>query len=37
MFFGPDLGTRNVKNPFGPFKVSKYNQKTAELKKINVI
>jgi len=37
MFFGPDLGTRNAKNPFGPFKVPKYNQKTAELKKINVI
>jgi len=33
MFFGPYLGTRNTKNPFGPFKVPKCNQKTAKLKK----
>jgi len=33
MFFGLNLGTRNAKNPFGPFKVSKCNQKTAKLKK----
>jgi len=31
--FGPNLGSRNAKNPFGPFKVPKYNQKTAKLKK----
>jgi len=34
MFFGPDLGTRNAKNPFGPFKVPKCNKKTAKLKKL---
>jgi len=33
MFFGPNLGTRNAKNPFGPFKVLKCSQKTAKLKK----
>jgi len=33
MFFGPNLGTRNAKNPFEPFKVPKCNQKTAKLKK----
>ena len=33
MFFGPNLRTRNAKNPFGPFKVPKCNQKTAKLKK----
>jgi len=32
--FGPNLGTRNAKNLFGPFKVPKCNQKTAKLKKI---
>jgi len=32
-FFCPNLGTRNAKNPLGPFKVSKCNQKTAKLKK----
>jgi len=32
MFFGSNLGTRNAKNPFGPFKVPKCNQKTAKLK-----
>ena len=37
MFFGPNLGTRNAKIPFGPFKVLKCNQKTAKLKKIYVI
>jgi len=37
MFFGPNLGTRNAKNPIGPFKVPKCNQKTAKLKKINAI
>jgi len=26
--FGPNLGTRNAKNTFGPFKVPKCNQKT---------
>jgi len=26
-FFGPNLGTRNAKNPFGPLKVPKCNQK----------
>jgi len=31
--FGSNLGTKNAKNPFGPFKVPKCNQKTAELKK----
>jgi len=35
-FFGPDLGTRNAKNLFGPFKVPNSNQKTAKLKKIFV-
>jgi len=34
MFFGPNLGTRNAKNPFGPFKVPNSSQKTAKLKKI---
>jgi len=34
MCFGPNLGTRNAKNPFGPFKVLKCNQKTVKLKKI---
>jgi len=34
MFFGPNVGTRNTKNPFGPFKAPKCNKKTAELKKI---
>jgi len=33
MFFGPNLGTRNAKNLFGPFKVLKCNQKRAKLKK----
>jgi len=33
MFFGPNRGTRNAKNSFGPFKVPKCNQKTAKLKK----
>jgi len=33
MFFGPNLGTRNVQNLFGPLKVPKCNQKTAKLKK----
>jgi len=33
MFFGPNLGTRNAKNLFGPFKDLKFNQKTAKLKK----
>jgi len=37
MFFDPDLGIRNAKNPFGPFKVPKCNQKTAKLKKMYVI
>jgi len=32
MFFGPNLGTRNAENPFGPFKVPKCYQKTAKLK-----
>ena len=32
-FFGPNLGTRNAKNPFGPFKVPNSNQKVAKLKK----
>jgi len=32
-FFGPNLGTRNAENPFGPFKVPNSNQKTAKLKK----
>jgi len=32
-FFGPNLGTRNAKNSFGPFKVPNSNQKTAKLKK----
>jgi len=36
-FFGPNLGTRNAKNPFGPFKVSNSDQKTAKLKKNYVI
>ena len=34
MFFGRNLGTRNVKNRFGPFKVPKCNQKPAKLKQI---
>jgi len=34
MFFGPNLGTRNAKNPFVPFKDPNSNQKTAKLKKI---
>jgi len=33
MFFGLNLETRNAKNPFGPFKAPKCNQKTAKLKK----
>jgi len=33
MFFGPNFGTRNAKNPFELFKVPKCNQKTAKLKK----
>jgi len=33
MFFDPGLGTRNAKNPLGPFKAPKCNQKTAKLKK----
>ena len=36
MFFGPNLRTRNFKNPFGPFNVPKCNQNRAKLK-INVI
>ena len=32
-FFGPNIGTRNAKNPFGPFKVPKCDQKIAKLKK----
>jgi len=36
-FFGPNLGTRNAKNPFGPFKVPNSNQKTVKLKKLYVI
>jgi len=35
--FGPNRGTRNAKNPFGPFKVPNSNQKTAKLKKKIVI
>jgi len=37
MFFGLNLGTRNAKNPFGPFKVPKCIQETAKLKKMYVI
>jgi len=37
MFFSPNLGGRNAKNPFGPFKVPQCKQKGATLKKINVI
>jgi len=37
MFFGPNLGTRNAKNQFGPLKVPKCNQNTAKLNKIYVI
>ena len=33
-FFGPNLGTRNAKNPIGPFKVLKCNQKQLDSKKI---
>jgi len=33
MFFYPNLGTRNAKNPIVPFNVPKCNQKTAKLKK----
>jgi len=33
MFFSPNLGIRNAENPLGPFKVPKFNQKTAKLKK----
>jgi len=36
-FFWPKLGTRNAKTLFGPFKVTKFNQKAAKLKKIDVI
>ena len=32
-FFGSNPGTRNAKNPFGPFKVQKCKQKTAKVKK----
>jgi len=33
-FFGSNIGTRNAKNLFGPFKFPNSNQKTAKLKKI---
>jgi len=37
MVFGPNLGTRDVENPFGPFKVPKYNQKQLNSKTFCVI
>jgi len=36
-FFGPNLGTRNAKNLFGPFKVPIGNQKQLNSKKLYVI